>query len=238
MNFDAQFFYNAINRGTAPIVIDPNSSETIDGRSTFTLGLGEAVRVFCDGTGFYTDASRGKLVELARVTNPNAATVDFDFSSGWPSDFSEFEVYLEDVSPATDDVYLGMRIKTTASLTVQTSGYLYGARNQGAGGGADMGATIDSVSDRIALTRPGTGLGIGNATGEVANAIVAINAPNSTKVKQARFTSTYNRSSDGVVQYVDGAGYYGSTSAWTGIRFLMSSGNIASGTFVLYGRRK
>jgi hypothetical protein len=35
-----------------------------------------------------------------------------------------------------------------------------------------------------------------------------------------------------------GGTYKGSTSAVTAIRFLMSSGNIASGTFRLYGVRK
>lgn len=235
------FWCDLRNVGTALVTLDPNSSETVDGKTTLTIGLGEAMRVFCDGTALYTDASRGKLVELARVTNPNAAQVDFDFASGWPADFDEFEIRLVDVTPATDDVYLGMRVKTTASLTVQTSGYVYVGVVQGQGGGGNVSSTLDSISDRIPLTRAGSiggGNGIGNGIGESANLIVLLNAPNSTQVKQARFGGSYIRS-DGVAQSIGNAiGNYGSNTSWTGVRLFMSSGNILNGSIVLYGRRK
>lgn len=230
------FWCDIRNAGTALVTLDPNASETIDAKTTLTVGLGEAMRVVCNGTSFYTDASNGKLVELGRITNPAAAQVDFDFASGFPADFNEFEIHLVDVSPAADDVYLGMRIKTGA-LSVQTSGYAYIGRIQGSGGGADMSSTMDSVADRIALTRVGSALGIGNDVGEVVSGIVSFNQPGSANIKQARFLGSYARS-DGVVQNVNATGYYGSTSMWTGVRLLMSSGNIANGSIVLYGRRK
>lgn len=172
-----------------------------------------------------------------RVTNPNTATVDFDFASGFPADFDEFEVHIIDVAPAVDDVYLGMRIKTGA-LAVQTSGYGWAARGHGPGGGTDLGSTLaGAVSDRMALSRVESGQGIGNGLGEAANIVVNFNAPAGANVKQIRYIGAYDRS-DGVVQFITGAGYYGSNSVWTGIRLLMSSGNILNGSIVLYGRRK
>lgn len=225
------------NIGTALVTLDPNSSETIDGKTTLTLGIGESLRVFCDGTSFYTDASVGKLVKIGQVVASSSSVADFDFASGFPADFDEFEVHLIDVHPATDDVYLGLRVKTTGSLTVQTSGYAYVGRVQGTGAGADSSSSIDSVSDRIALARPGSGSGIGNASGEQLHGIVCFRTPNSGNVKQFDYSGGYIRS-DGVGQGYSSQGYYGSSAAYTGLRFLMSSGNIASGTFVLYGRRK
>lgn len=226
------------NVGTALVTLDPNASETIDGKTTLTVGLGEAMRVVCDGTSFYTDASKGKLVELGRVTNPAMAQVDFDFASGWPADFDEFEIHVIDVTPATNDVYLGMRIKTTASLTVQTTGYAYAGHGQGPGGGSDTGSTINGVTDRIALTRTESGQGIGNGAGNVVNGIIAVNQPNSSNATQAKFAGSYIRS-DGVGQLIIVAGCYGSAVAWTGIRLLMSAGNFGgAGSVVLLARRK
>lgn len=230
------FWCDIRNAGTALVTLDPNASETIDGKTTLTVGLAEAMRVVCNGTAFHTDASNGKLVELGRFTNPAAAQVDFDFAAGWPADFSGFEIHLIDVSPATDDVFLSMRIKTGA-LTVQTSGYAYMGRIQGLGGGADISSTMDSTFDRITLTRVGIGLGIGNDLGETVSGILSFSLPGSSNLKQARFLGSYARS-DGVVQNVNTTGYYNSTSAWTGVRLFMSSGNILNGSIVLYGRRK
>jgi len=232
------FWCDIRNVGTALVTLDPNASETIDGKTTLTVGLGEAMRVVCDGTSFYTDASKGKLVELGRVTNPAMAQVDFDFASGWPADFDEFEIHVIDVTPATNDVYLGMRIKTTASLTVQTTGYAYAGHGQGPGGGSDTGSTINGVTDRIALTRTESGQGVGNGAGNVVNGIIAVNQPNSSNATQAKFAGSYIRS-DGVGQLIIVAGCYGSAVAWTGIRLLMSAGNFGgAGSVVLLARRK
>lgn len=233
----AGFWCQFKNINTGLVTIDPNSTESIDGNLIYTVCLQEEVEMYCDGTAFYTDSSKGKLVVLGSVLNPNAAQVDFNFGSGWPTDLENFEVKFTDVSPASDDVYFGMRIKTGA-LVVQTSGYRWSATGQGPGGNTPCGSTMTgTVSDRMALSRVESGQGIGNSTGEVFNGTVEINAPGGINIKQMRYLCSYNRS-DGVVQTIIGSGYYGSNSVWTGIRFLMSTGNILNGLIVLSARRK
>lgn len=180
----------------------------------------------------------GQLAELGRVVASSSATIDFDFAGGFPGEFDEFEVHLISVTPATNDASLGLRIKTTGSLTVQTSGYAYGGRVQGQTAGADMGSSADSVFDRISLTRPGTGQGATNANGPI-NGSVRFRNPNAVGTTYTLFDySIPFYRSDNTVILATGVGVYGSAVAITGLRFLMSSGNIASGTFVLYGRRK
>lgn len=48
------FSFAIRNSGTGAITIDPNLSETINGLTTFVIGGGEFVIVYCDGTGFST----------------------------------------------------------------------------------------------------------------------------------------------------------------------------------------
>ena len=48
------FSFAIRNSGTGAIAIDPNLSETINGLTTFVIGGGEFVIVYCDGIGFST----------------------------------------------------------------------------------------------------------------------------------------------------------------------------------------
>lgn len=48
------FSFAIRNSGTGAITIDPNLSETINGLTTFVIGGGEFVIVYCDGIGFST----------------------------------------------------------------------------------------------------------------------------------------------------------------------------------------
>lgn len=46
------------NTGTGVITIDPNGSETIDGRTTFVLRQGQGTQIICNGTNFNTGAPK------------------------------------------------------------------------------------------------------------------------------------------------------------------------------------
>lgn len=48
------FSFAIRNSGTGAITIDPNLSETINGMTTFVIGGGDFVIVYCDGVGFST----------------------------------------------------------------------------------------------------------------------------------------------------------------------------------------
>lgn len=183
-------------------------------------------------------AVRGWNLILAQSASSSAT---IDFTASLDNTYDKYMICFDQIKPATDDVYLGLRIATGAGPTWQSSGgaYSWGARLSGPAGGADDGAGVSpSISTLIALSRTtGAGFGVGNDTGEHITGVVEFSNPEGTDYPLFNGRSAYIRS-DSVVQQWTVAGNYGAGIAITGIRFLFSSGNIASGTFALYGLRK
>jgi len=72
----------------ADVTIDPNASETIDGRTTLTVRNGSAVTIYCDGSNFRTDLGadqrvpKGSLYGLTISNNSVDATNDIDIAAG------------------------------------------------------------------------------------------------------------------------------------------------------------
>lgn len=69
------------------VTIDPNSTETIDGRTTLTVRNGSSVLVICDGTNFKTNlaaetTAKGHIHGLTISNNATDATNDIDIAAG------------------------------------------------------------------------------------------------------------------------------------------------------------
>lgn len=71
-----------VNRGTAALVVDPNGTETINGRTTFVLLPGTRVEVIRGNAGWeisHGDAYIGDIVEPA----PSSGGITFDVPADW-----------------------------------------------------------------------------------------------------------------------------------------------------------
>lgn len=72
----------------ADVVIDPNASETIDGKTTLTVRNGTSAIVICDGTNFRTNlaggyiSQKGHLSGLTLANNSTDAVNDVDIAVG------------------------------------------------------------------------------------------------------------------------------------------------------------
>lgn len=227
-----------INSGSGLWTIDPDSSETIDGKTTLTVGLGECIDIFCDGTGFVTTASRAHSVELKRVAASNAATVDFDFASGFPTDFEEFIVEWYGAQPRTDGKYLLVCCKTGAGLSVQngSGAYTYAAGYNGLAGDANAGSTTTGGSTNLPMTPNAVGVLQSNTSGELGRGSLKFSRPNTSKVQVFSFESGFIRDADGASINYRGSGNLVGLSAITGLQFAFSGGNM-DGSFVLKGMR-
>jgi hypothetical protein len=178
---------------------------------------------------------------LATKTASSSATIDFtasdfDFST---DAYDDYQVVFSQVKPASDDQYLFMRVGTGGSPTYQTSGYQWASSASGVSAAVDHGSTTDSQTTAIILTRMTTATAmVGNDTGEHVSGVVEFSNPDATDQPVFGFRTRYLAAAAGAIWSVTGAGRYASNGAITAVRFVFASGNIASGSFRLYGLRK
>lgn len=168
-----------------------------------------------------------------------AATLDILITAADLEYYREFTVKYEDIVVATDDSTLCIRFGTSTGPTWQATGYSWGGRAFGPGGGADIGTNLDGLTGTyIPFTRQVATSGVGNAAGESCSGeIVLLNNAASPKIQLGTSRCSYVRP-DGFTYFADGGGGWGSTSPITGVRLLCGNAGNLTGKAVLLGRRK
>jgi hypothetical protein len=177
------------------------------------------------------------LVLLATATASNVTSVDF--TSGIDSTYDEYEIHYFNVLPAEDgiDLYIRTSSNSGSSFDSGASDYswlIYESTLSGAttSSGGNYG---DSEDTYIRLTRNGVS---NNSAKYGYSGIVSLIKPSSTTVYKTVIFSGAYQGYVHALNYSRGSAQRLSTSAINAIRFLFSSGNIASGEFKLYGLRK
>lgn len=169
------------------------------------------------------------------ITATDAATsAVVDFTSIGAT-YDAYCVVISNVKPVTDDVSLNMRIGTGGGPTYQTANYQY-IQSIITSGGAAVGGSSNSAASML-LTVAGGGNGIGNASGENGSFRIYFNNPDASDFMTVRTSGSYKMAGTDLAA-VTVASVYNVAGAITAVRFLMSSGNISSGNFKIYGLRK
>lgn len=169
-------------------------------------------------------AGSGAMTLLQTQTASSSATIDF--TSNITSAYKTYLCIFQRVKPATDAVSLYL---LTGNGSFASTGYAW-ANEQTAGGSSTPDGNTSDTQLRL-----NAGAVIGNAAAEHISGYVYINDPSNTDgypmfnwdLGLLNASSAYFR--------VYGGGTYNTSGAVDRIRFLFSSGNIASGTFKLYG---
>lgn len=171
----------------------------------------------------------GAMVLLATQTASSSATVDFTSISN--GTYSNYKIIGENIVPSSNAVNLLVRM--SVSGTFATTAYAWqnwritnsgsGVIGQNTGGGA-TGIALDAAGGD-SIVNSGNDVGISFE-------MTLYDMANTGKYKKCTYLSYYLGSQ--LIQ-ASGGGTYQSNSAVDGFRFLMDSGNIASGTFKLYG---
>lgn len=223
------------NNGTGFITLDPNSTETVDGQATIVLFPGESCRIICDGSNFTTvgRTAPGSWVTIETVTASASSALNFQSLNS--AVFDEYELSF-DLTMTTDDTLPILQIGTGVTPTYQTSGYSFGELGRTAAGstvandsasasGIVMG--LDSASGRV-----------GNASGEHVSARIMFFNPAATQYPTFQFSVWYT-TAGGQPFSMTGSGWYGSSTAFTAVRLIVSGSNTyAAGTARLRGRVK
>jgi hypothetical protein len=159
------------NSGSSSVVIDPNSTELINGASTLTLTVGQSAMVICDGTNFYTVSGGGSSTSAFDYTSINVAgTGDFTLSGAQLNRISynltgALTGNRNIIVPSTVQQYWITNATTGSfTLTVKTSAGTGIAVAQNAaqilycdGTNVVVGQTASSVSTPISIANGGTG---------------------------------------------------------------------------------
>ena len=168
-----------------------------------------------------------------------SATIDFDdtnAASGFDGTYDHLVLMIASLIPATDDTELNMRVKAAGSYQADAADYAWD--NIIGTPTVALAGSSDASDSEMTLTAVNATLGIGNASGENLNMEIKFSDPDTAKFHDFAWSGIYNRAADGLMARVTGGGQYiAGVEAITGVRFLMDSGNITSGTFSLYGLR-
>lgn len=177
----------------------------------------------------------GQPVLIERQTASGDATIDF--TTGIDGTYDEYMFRLDAVLPATDDAELRMRVSDDGGSTFETgaSYYQFVYLGRTPSGSVEPDSSGEAY---IRLTSTSAGYGIGTAAGEPGlNGEIKFSAPSVARQHMFRAKVEYVRAG-GPLIFLTGAALETGGLAINGIRFYMNTGNIASGTFELYGVAK
>jgi hypothetical protein len=192
-------------------------------------------------------ATAAKKVKLSNVTGgikllrtivaSNSSSVDFVHGASGVVLDDTYDDYLFEFNcvPSTDDVALYVRVGTGAGPTYQETAYTYAANLVGPTGvNGGLGSTSDTL---LTLTSSGSGVGIDSASAGC-RGWVKLSNPEAAIISLINFQCGWAQDTTPALRSTQGVGCWGSTTAITAIRFAMTSGNVASGRFTLYGLNK
>jgi hypothetical protein len=173
-------------------------------------------------------ATPGALILIATATASSSSSISF---TSIPSGYDQYVVTLANVVPVTNGAQFYLQMGETGSCTLETSDYQWAAVFYNASGTSETGEATDSQIDLTSTVG-----GITNASNiGVSGTITLFSLESSSLYKQYAGTISYLENGGYDTTSPVGGRYTGDTNAITCLTFFMSTGNISSGKFALYG---
>jgi len=166
---------------------------------------------------------------LLATTTVTSAVASVEFTSDIDSTYRTYLLTINNLIPVTDNTQLQLQIYVGGAY--KTDSYYHYCNNMVNAGGSHE-SQVDKTSGHFRLH----GDGIGNATGENFSGEVRFFTPSdTTEFKIFQWENCFPRN-DAELTHTNGAGYYNNgQAALTGLKLYMSSGNIDTGQFKLFG---
>lgn len=175
-------------------------------------------------------SSAGAQILLSTLTASDSATIDF--TSGIDGTYKEYIIDIIDLVAASDGQIVNLTLSTNGGSNYLGANYQYVLLQNRSGAATPNGSGSTSEA-YIALHAASS---LGNAAGENFSSRIVINNPASAAVyKTINMASVFFDTSTELCQARGCGTYTGATTAINAFRISLSSGNIASGTFKLYG---
>ena len=215
----------------SPLVFEGATADAFETTFAITDPTADRTITFPDSSFTVPTSGFTDIQKIQEVVASGDTNINFD-NTKITSTYSAYEIRYFNVVPSTDNVYLRMSFSDdngsnfdsnhTGSIYNSYSGSSTGLSDDAAG--ATVSAAYQSMHSQLSFD---AGDGVGGK--------VTIQNPSSTS-----FITTYQGSGSLLTyhdfQYTTGyGGYWDSLAAVNYIRFYMDSGNIATGTFQLWG---
>jgi hypothetical protein len=210
-------------------IASPKAVKRIDGSALVggELKAGAIAEFVYDGTNMVLITPTVLEQEIV-VTKTASTSAELEFT--FPTGFDIIEFFGRDLLPATQDASLGAQVSIAASY--QTTGS-YTNNYLDISNGV-LGDTVATTDTTIVVS----GGSDDNGTHGIGFTMELLNSFAGTALNKVFHFESYAVSSGGTRTSRDGHGYWGGAqSALDKIKFLMSSGNIASGVIVMRCRR-
>jgi hypothetical protein len=186
----------------------------------------------------WVNAASGGMVLLGSYTASNVTSVDIgsglDLNAAIDGTYDVYVIKFVEVVPASDPAsfYLLTSSDTGSTFDTGATDYEYTFDGSVASGGTiDVRASTGNTEVQLATT-----VGGGTSEGGISGQVI-LYKPSGANFSIGSASVSYNTGGASVGHY-NGSFKRDSAADVDGIRFLMSSGNITSGTFYLYGIRK
>lgn len=229
--------------GNAPTAVPLTSADITDGIIT-SAKIADGTIVNADiNASAAIDASKlsgvtSDFVLLATTTASSSASISFD--GYFSATYKNYQVILSDVFPASSSGFLRIRLrKSNADIT--SANYQYGGGGQYQHDGIGSGFAYYGSGGNDTFIRTMSETGTVSTSNYPYNQKVHIYNPLATNTykmitQEIGLFKKADEASQYIITIVGGSGILNNnTNALSGITFLMSTGNIASGTFKLYG---
>ena len=184
-------------------------------------------------TSLPSGVSGSSLVLISTVTASSSSTVTFD--SGIDSTYKEYQVHYIDVHPSAGDNHFTVNFRdgSTAYDATKTSTMFRAYHREDDGGNALSYVTGGDLAQSTGSQQLGQSVDADNDSS--LSGILHLFDPSSTTFVKHFIARSQEVTYQTTSQEFYVAGYCNVTAAIDGLQFSMSSGNIDSGTFKLYG---
>jgi hypothetical protein len=171
----------------------------------------------------------GSLIKIdEEIISSAVASVTLG-GSDWDSSYDVYKVVINNVQSVDDNVALYIRVTTSGTADSDSE---YDLVKKVLRADEAFGNEVNTNQDKTILGS------IGTATGEITNGIFyCFNFNNASEFSFGTIEMSY-RNAAGALKGDTGGFVHTVAEANDGVNFFMQSGNIASGTFTLYGLKK
>lgn len=228
-------FSTGLTSGVSDITTDFTEAVVASADSFIFSDVGDNDTTKRDTMAGMADLYKGGLVLVSAQSASNDASIDFT-SVSVSSTYEHYILEINDLIPATDGAVVHLRTSADGGTTFDSSASDYGWCSLSM---LDSGTTVtganDSADSEIDLTSATTSAG--NGTGEAFNSTVKIYHPAGSLNTIIEYSSPFLNTGT-VLTYAAGSGQRATSAAVNALQILMSTGNITSGEFRLYGVKK